>query len=127
MGIDVDAQAIVRGESTEKKLMRLARSMSAWIDRHRPWKITPEESVDGLPRVCELSRRVIKRKRHRNRLSSQLKKIVRGSVTSPLASRTMGGRSVPKFVASPTRPTAIINGYATCCGTRSNAAELVSV
>jgi Protein of unknown function (DUF3435) len=74
VGIDVDAQAIVRGESTEKKLMRLARSMSASIDRHRPWKITPEESVDGLPRVCEFSRRVIKRKRHRNRLSSQLKK-----------------------------------------------------
>ena len=42
VGIDVDVQAVMRGVSTEKKLMRLARSMSASIDRHRPWKITLE-------------------------------------------------------------------------------------
>jgi hypothetical protein len=32
VGIDVDAQAIVRGVSPEKKLIRLARSMSAIED-----------------------------------------------------------------------------------------------
>ncbi|OXV05219.1 hypothetical protein Egran_07013 [Elaphomyces granulatus] len=54
--------------------------MSASIDPRRPWKVTTElsKSVECLPRVMELSRRVKSRKRDRDRLSPGFKKDCQG-------------------------------------------------
>ncbi|CRG92724.1 Putative membrane protein ycf1 [Talaromyces islandicus] len=98
VGIDVDAQAIVRGFSPNHRLIRLARSMSASIDPRRPWKITPEmsRSVDGLPRVMELSRRKIKRKAKRNHLFTDFKKFCQGYCGRPKQKPSHEKRVCPK-------------------------------
>lgn len=66
--ITADVLSIYRGLKPQKALMRLASSMSRSIDPRRPWKLTPAQSrsVNDLPHIMALSRRVERLKRRRD-------------------------------------------------------------
>jgi hypothetical protein len=91
--------------------------------------LEPFESVDGLPRVCGLYRRVIKRKGRRNRLSSQLKKDCQGFCRRPHGQQNHGPwtEEVPPDLSlvSPSRPQ-VSTGMPLTAEREVMAAELVS-
>ncbi|EDN06627.1 predicted protein [Histoplasma mississippiense (nom. inval.)] len=72
--ITADVLSIYRGLEPQKALMRMVCSMSRSIDPRRPWKLTPEQSrsVNHLPHILKISRRVEYLKKRRDSAASWL-------------------------------------------------------
>jgi hypothetical protein len=62
VGVHVDVQGIVRGLQPQNEIVRFASSRTCSIDRRRPWKLTYEQSqsVNEMPEICALTKRVAK-------------------------------------------------------------------
>ncbi|OJD16129.1 hypothetical protein AJ78_03709 [Emergomyces pasteurianus Ep9510] len=72
--ITADVLSIYRGLEPQKALMRMVCSMSRSIDPRRPWKLTPEQSrsVNDLPHILKISRKVEYLKKRRDSAASCL-------------------------------------------------------